>query len=106
MKKLTKLMFLSFILVGASLSASAQVYITIRPPAPVIVVTERPNPTYIWIGEEWIADGPGYRYVGGYWGKPPQAGYTWKKGYWSHSKKHGHQWVSGKWHGNGKKGKH
>lgn len=104
MKKLTKLMLLSFIVFGASLSASAQVYISIRPATPVIVVTERPSPTYIWIGEEWIADGPTYRYVGGYWGKPPHPGYTWKKGHWNHSKKHGHQWVNGKWHG--KKGKH
>src|SRR5688572_11379463 len=103
MKNLTTLMFLTAALLGASVSASAQVYITIRPPAPVVVVTERPNPSYIWIGEEWVADGPKYKYVGGYWGKPPSPGYKWKNGYWSHSKKHGHKWVSGGWHG--KKGK-
>jgi hypothetical protein len=108
MKKLTKLLFLSFILTGAALSSAAQVYITIRPATPVIVVTERPDPTYIWIGEEWIADGPGYKYVGGYWGKPPSAGYKYKKGYWSHGK-HGHHWINGGWYGEkqkkGKKGK-
>jgi hypothetical protein len=109
MKKLPTLMFLSFLVLGSSLSASAQVYVTIRPAAPVIVVTERPNPAYIWIGEEWIADGPTYKYVGGYWGKPPSAGYKYKPGYWSHSKGRGHHWVNGSWYGengeNGKKGK-
>jgi hypothetical protein len=96
-------MFLSSIVFGASLSASAQVYISVRPPAPVIIVTERPNPSYVWIGEEWVVDGAGYRHVGGYWGKPPSSGYKWKQGYWSNSKGHGQHWVSGKWHG--KKGK-
>jgi hypothetical protein len=102
MKNLPKLIFLPLILF-ASLTASAQIYITIRPAAPVIVQTERPGPAYIWISEEWVPDGATYRYVGGYWGKPPSAGYKWKKGYWGHSRGRGHHWVSGSWHG--KKGK-
>jgi hypothetical protein len=103
MNKLTRLIILSFIFFGASLSASAQIYVTVRPATPVIVMTAQPSPEYIWIGEEWIADGPNYKHVGGYWSKPPRQGYKWKKGYWSNKKGHGHHWVNGGWYG--KKGK-
>jgi len=98
MKKLTNLMVVSAILFGAS-SASAQIYVKIRPVVPVVVATGRPSPGYVWIGEEWTEDGGNYRYAGGYWANPPHPGYKWKKGHWNNRKDHGNQWVRGSWQG-------
>jgi len=98
MKKLTNLIVVSAILFGAS-SASAQIYVKIRPVVPVVVVTDRPSPGYVWIGEEWTEDGGNYRYAGSYWANPPHPGYKWKKGHWNNRKDHGNQWVRGSWQG-------
>jgi hypothetical protein len=34
-------------------SASAQIYVKIRPVAPVIVQTPQPSPAHVWIDEDW-----------------------------------------------------
>ena len=102
MKKLSKLILFSAVLFGAS-TASAQIYVTVRPAVPVVVMTDRPGPTHVWIDEEWVEEGGRYKYVGGYWVNPPTAGYKWKKGHWNHSKKHGNQWIRWSWYGKGRK---
>ena len=96
-KKLIRLFFLSAILFTLSFSASAQVYVKIRPPAPVILRTAQPSPAHVWIDEEWQPDGRGYRYVGGHWVTPPQPGYIRKEGYWRHRPHLGEEWVPGSW---------
>jgi hypothetical protein len=96
-KSSIKMLLFSFLVAGASLSASAQIYVKIRPVMPVVVQTERPGPAHVWIGEEWREDGGNYTYAGGYWGAPPQAGYRWYPGHWNHHRRHGDQWVRGGW---------
>ena len=54
-------MLLAAIAFGASHSASAQVYVNVRPVAPVIVQTPRPGPAHVWIGDEWREEGHGYK---------------------------------------------
>src|ERR1019366_10576931 len=104
-KTLVKVMLFSIILFGVYLPASAQIYVTVRPIAPVIVMTTRPSPTHVWIGEEWVENGGSYRYSGGHWDAPPHAGDRWNEGHGNHDKDHGHQWVHGSWKGSEKRKK-
>ena len=94
--KLSKGFLLAVILFAAGFSASAQIYVTIRPPVPVIVRPPQPNPAYIWISEEWEPSGTSYRYSGGQWVAPPQTGANWRQGYWQRTK-NGNRWIKGSW---------
>ena len=98
-KRLLKLVLITGFLVCVYLSSSAQIYVKIRPVVPVVVVTTRPSPAHIWIGEEWREDGGNYRYSGGFWGTPPHPGDQWYAGHWNHHRRHGDRWVSGSWRG-------
>jgi len=102
-KKFVKLLLFSLILFSVSLSASAQIYVKIRPVMPVVVRTERPGPNHVWIGEEWNENNGTYAYAGGYWGNPPNAGDWWEAGHWNHHREYGHQWVRGRWRGRGER---
>ena len=95
-KKLIKLFFVLVVLFTVSSSAMAQVYVTIRPPVPVIVRPPQPSRTHVWINEEWEPNGSSYRYSGGHWDAPPHPGYYRRPGYWQRSK-HGNNWVQGSW---------
>jgi hypothetical protein len=96
-KNFIRLMLFFIILAGVSLSASAQIYVRIRPVAPVIVQTERPSSAHVWIGEEWNEEGGNYVYRGGHWATPPHPGYRWYQGHWNHHRRHGDQWIHGSW---------
>jgi len=98
-KNRLKLVLFSSLLFGLYLSSSAQVYVKIRPVVPVVVVTARPSPIHVWIGEEWREEGGNYRYAGGFWGTPPHNGDRWHEGHWNHHRKHGDRWISGSWRG-------
>lgn len=98
-KTLFKLMLFSAIFFGTYWSATAQIYVQIRPVAPVIVQTVRPSPAHIWISEEWDENGHEYKYSGGHWATPPHPGDRWNQGHWNHDEHHGHSWVHGGWEG-------
>lgn len=115
-KKFIQAIFLFSIIFSVCISATSQIYVQIRPA--VIAVETRPiqpQPTYVWVGEDWQQDGSGYRYTGGHW-ESPRVGYYRRAGYWKHDNR-GHKWVPagwvkqqqrgiGKWNGKGKgKGK-
>ena len=97
-KTLFKLTMFTFLILGARWSASAQVYVQIRPVAPVVIQTARPSPLHIWIGEEWEEDGHGYKYVGGHWATAPNRGDSYHQGHWNHDN-HGDHWEHGEWVG-------
>src|SRR5579863_1486697 len=60
-KKLVKLAFLVMLMVGAgSMSASAQLYVTVRPVWHPVVRPVAPSPRHVWIDEEWEARGGTY----------------------------------------------
>lgn len=99
-KHLIKLLAILVIFFTVSFSASAQIYVTIRPPVPVIVRPPQPSQTYIWVDEDWEPRGKTYRYSGGHWVNPPHQSYKWNPGHWKHHKR-GNIWVRGNW----KKGK-
>jgi hypothetical protein len=96
-KNLIKFLFLSVIIFTISFSASAQVYVKIRPAAPVVVRSAQPDKSQVWIDEQWEPNGSTYRYAGGHWASPPHPGYRWKQGHWRRHHKDGEEWVSGSW---------
>ncbi|MEO6252632.1 MAG: hypothetical protein ABIO79_04970 [Ferruginibacter sp.] len=93
--KLSKLLLLAVIFFAAAFSASAQIYVQIRPTLPVIVRPPQPSPVYIWVNEEWEPNGNSYKYSGGHW-EAPRQGYYRKPGYWVRTKQ-GNKWVKGNW---------
>ena len=97
MKKLFfKLVLLFVVLITVCLSASAQVYVQIRPVVPVVIRTEQPSRNYVWIDEEWENRGGTYVYVGGHWAPPPRQGYVRRSGHWKHNRR-GNVWIQGTW---------
>ena len=87
---------LSVIITVVSFTASGQVYVTVRPPAPVIIRPVRPSPAHVWIEEEWKGHGSRYDYAGGRWVLPPHPGWVWIPGRWRHTH-YGWQWFPGHW---------
>ena len=103
--KLMMRMFLAVVFLAMTASASAQVYVKVRPVFPVQVRTVQPSPRHVWVNEEWVPDGHSYRYSGGHWEAPSRPGYYRTPGHWQKNK-HGQRWVPGTWQSRGKKGRH
>jgi hypothetical protein len=98
-KKLFKLAFLAMVVVAAgafSNTASAQVYVTVRPAWHAVVRPVAPSPGHVWIDEEWEARGGHYVAVGGYWAVPPHPGWVWIPGHWAREHR-GEYWIRGHW---------
>jgi hypothetical protein len=95
-KHFGRLAILAVILMALSFTTSAQVYVHVRPVAPVIVRTAAPSPRHVWIGEEWEARNGAYVHTGGRWEEPPHPGWIWKSGHWAHDGR-GHVWIAGHW---------
>ncbi len=107
-KKLIMRIFLATVFFVATFSASAQIYVKVRPTFPTIVRPPQPTPVYVWVNEEWKSNGNSYIYTGGYWEAPTQPGYYRTRGHWQ-TNKHGQRWVPGAWQSRinrGKKPKH
>jgi hypothetical protein len=96
-KHFLKISILSFFVLAFSLTASSQIYVSVRPVVPVIVRPVQPSPAHIWIDEEWEARGGAYVYAGGHWAAPPHPGMYWVGGHWNHHDRYGEQWVPGHW---------
>src|SRR5450432_3382226 len=88
--------FVAILVIAAGSSAKAQIYVNVRPVAPVIVRTEAPSPRHVWIGEEWEVRNGAYVHTGGHWAEPPHPGWVWIPGHWAHTER-GHVWRPGHW---------
>lgn len=95
-KKLIKLLLLFVILFTVSFAASAQIYVKIRPVAPVVIRTAQPRSDNVWVDEEWHQRRGNYSYAGGHWERPPHRGYVRKSGYWKRTDR-GEIWIQGTW---------
>jgi WXXGXW repeat (2 copies) len=95
-KYLSRAVMLSVLVLAVSFTASAQIYVKIRPVAPVIVRSAPPSPRHVWIDEEWEPRGGQYVYVGGHWASPPHRGWIWVPGHWNREGR-GEWWVKGHW---------
>ena len=87
--------FLLAALLSSSSSSAQNIYVKIRPVAPVIIRPAAPRPTTIWIEPEWVWRGGKYVYVNGYWAEP-RLGYRYMPGYWQRTRR-GDIWVIGRW---------
>lgn len=96
-KLLSRLTLASAIVLAMSFTASAQIYVKIRPVEPVVVRSAAPSPAHVWIGEEWEAREGKYVYVGGHWAAPPHPGWIWVAGHWKRHGRSGEGWVRGHW---------
>jgi hypothetical protein len=66
MKNIKRVLFiLAVVLTCGAYNSSAQVYVNVRPPRPVVVRTEAPSPRHVWIDEDWRERGGKYEYSGG-----------------------------------------
>jgi hypothetical protein len=95
-KHFNKLVILGAILLGISLTGSAQIYVKIRPVHPVIVRTTAPGPHHVWVDEDWEEREGKYVAVGGHWVAPPHPGWHWVPGHWKRGPG-GEWWVKGHW---------
>jgi hypothetical protein len=97
--KVVKLAFLAMLMVGVGSftnTASAQVYVSVRPVWHPIVRPVAPSPRHVWIDEDWAWQNGAYVSVGGHWAEPPHPGWIWYPGHWYHGGR-GHRWYAGHW---------
>jgi hypothetical protein len=99
MKSITKKTFLAVAIAlscGVT-SASAQIYVNVRPRHDVVVVRPvAPGPRHVWVDEDWRQDHGRYVYSGGYWAAPPRRGGAWVPGHWRDTPR-GSVWIGGHW---------
>jgi len=94
-----KLAVVAIMAVGASFAtstASAQVYVTVRPTYAPVVRPVAPSPAHVWVEEDWAYRGGHYVAVGGHWVAPPRRGMVWIPGRWVQSRR-GWHWIPGHW---------
>jgi hypothetical protein len=78
----------------AVLPASAQVYIQIAPPTPVVeIVPASPGSGYVWVPGRYNYNGGRYVWAGGSYQR--HAG-RYCNGHWRHDAR-GYVWVDGRW---------
>ena len=95
--KVVKLALFVIILVAAgSFSASAQVYVSVRPSWHAVARPAAPSRNHVWIDEEWENRGGHYVATGGHWALPPHPGWIYAGGHWAHERR-GDYWVAGHW---------
>lgn len=73
--------FVTFSMVGCA--GGATYYATVPPPplrAEAYGVA--PGPGYVWVGGYWGWGGGRYVWTRGYWGRPPRPRAVWAPGYW------------------------
>lgn len=90
-----KQVLLLAVIVTLSSVASAQVFVQVRPVAPVIIRSVAPSPRHIWVDGDWVWRGGSYQYVNGYWMLPP-ARSGWVPGHWKQTRR-GWVWKRGHW---------
>lgn len=94
--KMIRLLLAVIVIFTVSFSASAQIYVKIRPTFRVVQRPQQPSPNHVWIDEDWQPRGRHYRYSGGHWERPPHRGYQRNPGHWQ-STRRGNVWVQGTW---------
>jgi hypothetical protein len=100
-KHLNKMLLMAVLVIAATLgsafSASAQVYVSVRPVwHPIEHRPPAPSRAHVWIDEEWENRGGNYVAVGGHWAAPPHPGWAWIPGHWAHERR-GEYWIAGHW---------
>ncbi|GAB2811690.1 hypothetical protein GCM10027043_08940 [Ferruginibacter profundus] len=77
-------------------SASAQLFVDVKPAYHAVQRPPQPGPNHVWVDEEWQPKGKKYRYTGGHWETSPHTGYVRTPGHWQNSRR-GNTWIRGSW---------
>ena len=78
--------------------ASAQVYVNLAPPAPIVETRPAiPGPGYAWRRGYWAWNGNRYVWSHGLWARPPHAGQAWIAGRWVQGSRGRWHWIPGHW---------
>jgi hypothetical protein len=94
---LRKLLFTAIIGTGLTLTASAEVYVRVAPPPPIIEHRiPPPGREYIWTPGYYRWDGRVYVWVPGVWVLPPHHRAHWVPAHWVH-RRGGWVFVEGHW---------
>lgn len=96
-KMLFKISLLFVIMVAGSVTTKAQIFVKIRPVAPVVRMTIAPSPRHVWVSGEYVWRGDDYMYKEGYWAVPPRPGFRWIPGHWQETRRRGWRWIPGHW---------
>ncbi len=96
-KYVTRIAVFLAIVMAVSFSASAQIYVKVRPTHEIVVRPPQPSPAHVWIDEEWEPRGGQYAFVGGHWAAPPHPHWIWVPGHWRRHARDGEEWVPGHW---------
>ncbi len=97
MQTLKKMIFITALaLTTGVFSASAQIYVKIRPERPHYERVVAPSPRHVWVDEDWEMRGGKYVFVGGRWAEPPRPRAAWIPGHWR-QRPRGWVWVPGHW---------
>ena len=99
MKTIARALLALSIFTASVAESHAQIIVPVRPPRPRVVVTNRPvapSPRHVWVEEDWVPEGRGYRWHGGYWAEPPRARAAWVPGHWA-NRRRGWVWIPGHW---------
>jgi hypothetical protein len=101
MKKLIlPLAFMAFGLLFLSSDVAAQVFVRIRPIAPVVIGVRPPcpSPRHVWVAGHWRWNKQRgeYVWVEGHWIKG-RRGAVWVDGHWEDVPGQGSRWIQGHW---------
>ena len=96
-RQLSRIGIFMIIIMAASFSSVAQIYVTVRPSYQVVTRPVQPSVQYVWIDEEWQPRNGKYVYSGGRWVNPPKKSYMWQPGHWQRNGKRGERWTPGRW---------
>ena len=97
MRRVASVFLVTTCLLGSTAFASSEVYVRIRPPAPIVEVRHAPpHHGYVWREGYHHWDGHRYVWIRGRWVRPPYAHAVWTSGRWAPAHR-GWHWVPGHW---------
>ena len=94
-KYINRIIIAAVLVVGFSFASSAQLVVSVRPSAPVVVRPIAPSPRHVWVDGGWETRRGRYVHVDGYWTKPRHHRH-YVQGYWA-PRRNGYTWVPGYW---------
>ncbi len=94
-----KSVFLIFTVVVLTLSMLSGCVYEVRTPPPPRRVDVRPAPPFtqaVWIEGHWQYRHRNWKWIPGYWKRPPRAGTVWVPGHWKQTRR-GWKRIPGHW---------
>jgi hypothetical protein len=91
-----KIGFVLIIVIAILHTSCSPIAVRVKPTNNVVLRSQAPSSTHIWVSEEYVYRSGHYVVVPGYWSQPKRGRKIYKQGYWKHTRR-GHIWISGRW---------